>query len=218
MRKIIILFLIIFILSGCSVDYNVYIGENKIKDTINIVIDSDINEFKGLDLDTFYIEDELINNDNYVLLNDKLKYDKKINVENGKSYATLSAEYDYFELSDHYNINECYDKIFVDDTDEYLYIYLNDFKCELEDSINLNVSSYYEIESSNGTKESDGSYSWKLEKDKNNSIELLLNKQKSSTNASSTTSGINIYKIIMYVLIIGIGIVLFIIKKKGSKK
>ncbi len=207
----------VFILSGCTTNYNVYFGENSVSEDINIVMDGDINRFKGLDLDTFYIEDELINYDNYVLKDNSLKYKKNINVEGNKSYAVLSAEYKYEDLVNQYIINKCYDHVFVDDLEDYIYILLSNFKCELESPINVSISSYYKISNTNGTKEKDDIYTWKLENDKNNDIEIMIQKEKNNTSKTSIIGSIPIYKIIIFIILVITGIVIYILHKKNSK-
>ena len=217
MKKILSLFLLVFVISGCTTNYNVYFGEDAISEDINIVIDGDINRFKGLDTDTFYIEDELINYDNYVLNDNSLIYRKIINVENKKSYVVLSSQFKYEDLVNHYNINQCYDHVFVDNLKDYIFISLSDFKCELESPINLSVTSYYKISNTNGNKEKDNTYTWKLENNKNNDIEITIQKEKNNTSSTSIIESISIYNIIIFIILVITGIVVYILQKKNSK-
>ena len=102
MKKIIpILVIFLFILSGCSAEYNLEISNDKVKENINVeILDSDIPKVDPND--EIEVNDRItpfIKNDQYPIFNDyKTKYKKKVKKVGDLTKITLNYTYSHDEF------------------------------------------------------------------------------------------------------------------------
>ncbi len=220
MKKILLLVAFSLLFTGCSAKYEVFFDENIVSESINIVLDGDINiTGKNTSEDTFYIEDELLNYDNYLLKGAKTYYQKTINVKDNKSYVLLKGQYHYDQIQSEYNANACFKDVYVNNNDQYVYISLKDFVCELNAPIDLEISSVYIIKDNNAESYENGVYKWRLDDLKdNNDVELFILKEKADIKTDNSLMGSPVIKVIVISLLILTGIIIFIAYKKNSNK
>ncbi len=214
MKKITLIIAICFILTGCTVKYDIHFDELGITEKIEGTIEGNIYEMaKEIDGDGYYFQQELVNNKIPALKNYKKYYNKKISVNGNNSNVFLNHRYKYEEIKDSYIINRCFEKVSIINDKEYLYVSLGgNFQCfDFEnDNIEVQVSSNYQIIEHNAKEEKNGKYIWDINiADKENKIEFqLLKKTK-----EKETNKLNTLRIVVLILIILTGIILLIIKK-----
>lgn len=232
MKKITTLLLTVFILTGCTVNYNINIDNKQIEEITYLKQDNSIEWDKPSNLYWGYSVNEFMN-DNYNIHTGSLNgssenyytFEKEDGVEYYKKEKISTSnevglKYSYKFKHDNYNLskiaNYCYDNFSVKIEDKNIKINTNSsFNCfkyyEMLDEVVINVttSGDYEVVSSNADKQENGKYTWIINKDNayNKPIEIELKKV------------IN-WKLILFISvpsIIVIVIVYFILKRKIIK-
>jgi len=168
----------------------------------------------SIDGDGFYIEKELVEGKIPSLKGYKDYYSRKIKVNGNKSLVDLNYKYTYDDYENSYILQRCFEKSYVKNTDDSLYVSLGGyFKCFKEDDIRVKVSTDYDVVKHNADIVTDDYYIWdiKLSEDVND-IELFISKEiKEEKDESFST--IRIIILVLFI-ILGIGLVLF---KKNLK-
>lgn len=214
MKKVLLIILCLIFLSGCSANYEITFNKNDISENIDITIDRNIYEIDFNNIgDGEYIEEE-ITKEYIPLLNiDNRYYKKIISVKNGNTYVNLTGNYLYDELEKSYIINHCFNNVYISNTDKYLDISLKDLTCHYGNTLNLKISSFYNIISSNSDYNKDGIYNWSLETIDKNGIELRIIKEVSSNNKGGFIKTLSIILIVLFIIS---GSAIFILKKNND--
>lgn len=208
-----ILFVFLLLLTGCTIDYNLEIDNNKIKEEMVGTISNEEYEIKEIDTDVniFY---EIVNYDQKSLLNDDEIYNKKIvKNDNGVDYNFKYTYKDNFDKSR--LLNTCFEKVDFSETDEYYYASIGgNFYCLYSDKITINVKTDYAIMKNNADKVKNNVYTWILD-DNTADIQMIISKK--LVNNSNTESKPNFFRIIGFIVLIVLsGITYFLYKKKNS--
>lgn len=216
MKKL-FLFASLFLLSGCTINYNLVIDKNQINENISGEVAKEETFIKEGDtsLNIFY---SMLYNDQKALLDGDDLYKKYINEENDNikyNYSyTYKNNYDKSRL-----INTCFKDPIIKETDELYYIKLEGpFFCKYSDKIIINVTSNYAVVDNNAQKVEDNTYTWIINDSNNVNIYLTVSKNANYVNTSSSKK-VNMFKLISFiVLIILSGITYFLYRKKNSNK
>ena len=200
MKKLIVL-LTLFITTGCTVNYNLDIEDEILKETTTFTQEE--NSFYTKEyMNALYKEEYPIYYDEeflYYSPEDKIEgntyYEKSIK-ENSHSYiATYKATYDFDDFKKAQLLNNAYEdfNIGYDNKDGYYYIIASNFKLFKKNkyltnvTINIDLKDYIAIESNsnskNGTK-----YTWNLNKNSSNSIFLKYKKNINNDNENNIQS------------------------------
>lgn len=234
MKKTILLILIMFVLTGCTFEYNLKIDKKFINEEGNV---------KNFDKETWNEPNYLDTGKTYTeIINNSLRTYENVYKSNDESYINpyeKNDDYEYYntEIIDRANvygmkyfykgelekykdtrmINMCYDSVDVkNDKNIFSIITSNVFSCfdiytELDEVvINVTTDWNYKIVSSNADKEKDGKYTWIITKE----------------NASNKPITIELKRVFNWrlTLIIGIPILVvitiiyFVLKNKLAKK
>lgn len=212
MKKNIILLLSIFLLSGCSVQYNLEISSDNISENIKIgkFIATEVKDFEYLTP--------------YAILNDVNQ--KFYLLEYSNEVLSLSYDYtmDNFEMSEAFN--QCYDMSNFSYDDRYYYILTsNEFKCLSylgyeADEVKINVRSRFKVIESNADYVNDDVYTWVINevnyKNKPINITFDFNEINKETNKLSSFS---IMLMVIAVLLIGVvvSVIIHLFGKKNNK-
>ena len=214
MKKIITIILLVLFLTGCSAKYDIYFDEDKINDTIEIYENSSIINTAS---------DEKTNEINSLLLDWENGYDHykrelySTDVITGYRYT---YDFDYIEYDSMSHFRKCYDdieltydkNIVLKTTDEFLCgTYYPNTK-----EIVINITSEYEITSSNADKKNNNTHTWIINKSnyKNKPIELTINKDKDYKEPKENKLGFKqIFVIIIFITLI----VILRIRKRRNK-
>lgn len=215
MKKILLLICLVFIVTGCSHEYEINFGK-KIDEKIVLNYNTNLYELSSqIDGDSLYVEKELVESDIPALVSSNGFYDKKLEVMDNKTKVTLKYSYDYENFEKSYLIDHCFEKkTFVND-DEYYYVSLGgSFDCYSASGFTLKVKSEYEVINQNADKYDKGYYIWNIAtENSDNRVEFQVSKTLLKNKDSVFKLDL---KIICWLLLFGVIVFLFIIKRKGS--
>ncbi len=212
MKKISILILLIIIITGCQANYNIEINKEKIYETITIETDSNIvTNATQKQIDNF--TKEKINWEYGYEFYNKERYNTDTKI--GYKYT---YDFNYTEYNILSQISKCYDEFIIEESNSILTITTSDkFICsEYHKSIpniSINISSEYQIESSNADKQENSIHTWNITQSnyQKKPIQIKINKNKLSNNKE--TKKIPIKIIIVFTLFIILIIISLIIRK-----
>lgn len=205
-NNIICLFLVIFLLTGCTIKYNLNINKDGIKEIAKISA-----PLGGLSY--FEAENQL---DNIIISNisedgsisNKYKIDKIINTNEYGLELTLN---DYRESS---FMNGCYSNVNIsNDGKNYILQSEGNFNCfniwDQDYDVEINISVDGKVIESNADSHNGSTYTWKLYDDQSKDIYIKYSLDKKDNNNT-----ISIYIIIgLFVIIVGV-VIYFVIRNK----
>lgn len=237
MKKLILLILVIFFVTGCDATYNLTINKATIIEELQIYED-DINKWEdennlfsvsfkeaiennlNYKLGVFFdeqLEDYVEDNPNYVFYNPK-KIDKK---------NKLGIIYNYrFNIDDYnraYFPKNCFDNIKVYSNNGYITISTSKgFKCIGNDiglsNLTINIKTKYEVEKNNADSQDGNIYSWEINESnyENKNIYINVNTAKISNKKSKIDK--NILKAFLTIgitlALLLIIVIIFLVNKK----
>lgn len=213
MKKILLLIICLFCLTGCTLNYEINFGYTMIEEHINATMDGNIYEIaSSIDGDGFYLEKEIVEGNIPSIKGFKDFYTRKIKVKNNSSVVDLDYIYKYDEYENSYLLTRCFEKTYVKNTDDYLYVSLGgNFKCFKEDDIQIKVSSMYDVVKHNANKVEDNYYIWDIKlADDENKVEFYISKE-ITEKENNKVSG---WKIVIIILFGIIGLFIYINKRK----
>lgn len=226
-NKIILIILIVLCTTGCTVDYNLVIEDNKIKETTTFHQDSSDTDEKSymysqyLEEYPIYIDEEYLYYDPNKKVEGNTYYDKSITDDSNGYNATYKAEFKIKE----YDRSRFFNYAFVNRSSGYdknegcYYIIADKLKIfEQENNINhINVSINlvgYKVIESNQDSVNNNTYTWSFDRsDKERSIVLRLKKDNSNVEVKPSNNDKNdtIKKESQYTMYIFYGILLLVI-------
>lgn len=221
MKKIFIIFIMLFLLTGCDVEYNINLtNDDKIHEEFNVFLDKNVDDESNVEY--------LLNYEPYAILNkdEFKKYNKEIVEED--SLITGKYSYTYY-ISDYKSsqlFKKCYDLSGIKQDDKYYYISTSGkFHCLVYDyipvdKITINFETDYVVSKHNADYVENHIYTWVIDDSnfENKPINIVVDKTKIEVKKEDNFDGIKILTIVTgIVFTIGIIIVL-IIKFIGSKK
>lgn len=194
MKRVLLIIIMCFLLSGCDVSYDVFITEESINENIGVYTDINTSEYySGSDLklifndiDGFY-EPIYFNEENYDNFiggyQNGVRYYNVSRYENGNLYG-LNFQ-NVFSHNDFYRsraIKTCFQELDIQRNDNYYSIRTNN-KCNAFDTysllnqISIKIKTNLEVISNNADNYADNTYTWIINREnyKNKSVRLILN-------------------------------------------
>lgn len=216
MKKTTILIMLL-LLTGCSIEYNVDINDDIVEETITgYVIDKEIGDgSKGTGLNIYY--DLLYEEQRALIFGDDL-YNKNIIEENNKVKYNFSYTYDG-NYKQSRILNNCYENVYFDEDEDNYYISLSgNFECMYSDKIDIVVTSENAIIDSNAKKIKGNKYIWTIKDKEDSNINVMISKNIKYTGASKKDNlGLSTFRIIgLCILVVLIVIVYFMCRKINS--
>lgn len=217
MKRIIVVLISLLLLTGCTIDYNLVIDKDSIKETITGTASKEEYEVReedsGLNLFYTYINDDI----NPLISGDGL-YTKDINeIDNGINY-----KYDFIYKNNYDKskiINSCFENSNVKETDTYYSIELSgEFYCLYSDKININVISNYVVLENNAKEVNGNKYSWVIDDSNNVNISLNISKEVKYEEPSKTKFISTFQLVGLIIFVVLTGITYFLYRKKNSGK
>ncbi len=215
MKKLIMLFVIIM-LTGCTINYNITINEDDIKENVKIIV-----PMIETDEDTF---GEQINN----FTNG---YNIKTSTENDNYIATLNKTYDFTNYNNSTFMNKCYDEVTINNTNSDITIKTSEaFHCiEMEDDfeaqqVTINIKTKLKVKDNNADKVNGNTYTWIINEKNytNKQIYMQINKEQinvSDTIKQNTSNSLELIAAILIFLVPVIILALVIwFKSKGKNE
>ena len=217
MKKIIVVLISLLLLTGCTIDYNLVIDKDSIKETITGIAYKEEYEVREEDssLNLFYT---YINDDINPLISSDGLYTKEIKeIDNGINY-----KYDFIYKNNYDKskiINSCFENSNVKETDTYYSIELSgEFYCLYSDKININVISNYVVLENNAKEVNGNKYSWVIDDSSNVNISLNISKEVKYEEPSKTKFISTFQLVGLIIFVVLTGITYFLYRKKNSGK
>ncbi|MGM9881318.1 MAG: hypothetical protein ACI31S_00525 [Bacilli bacterium] len=206
MKKIIFLIMILF-LSGCTVNYDLYIGE---KFTDDLILLEDNEKLENIDYydmtknDTFNID-----NLSYQLtvFEGNFGYEREEITKADTSGYRYKYTYNIDKMKEKSMIYDCYDEINVVSEKKKIIINTsNEFKCfekyDLLDEVVVNIHYGGELIDTNADSYKDGVYTWKVNKESYKNEKIYLELKRKNKNYTFNIIGGAIFGILTIVSII----------------
>lgn len=206
MKKIIFLIMILF-LSGCTVNYDLYIGE---KFTDDLILLEDNEKLENIDYydmtknDTFNID-----NLSYQLtvFEGNFGYEREKITKADTSGYRYKYTYNIDKMKEKSMIYDCYDEINVVSEKKKIIINTsNEFKCfekyDLLDEVVVNIHYGGELIDTNADSYKDGVYTWKVNKESYKNEKIYLELKRKNKNYTFNIFGGAIFGILTIVSII----------------
>lgn len=227
MKKIILIFLSIILLSGCDINYNIDISNNKISTDLDLsVSETDYKNYNdnqeeklSATLYEYFDEREILAFDD---MNYKDFYNKKVS-KNGRSLdINYTYKYTYLDFYKSSMLNTCFEDFIVLNEDNYFYVKaFGKFNCYYDDT-KINIKTDRKVINSNHDSYKDGVYTWNIDRDKSNNVNIIFQVDKEShfveeDSSNKNNSGIDLLTIVGIFLGIGALVILGIIMKKQNK-
>lgn len=211
MKKIILLILLCFTLTGCTINYNLDINDDNFKETITgSVYNSELtNDDNSINMYSFLINTE----QNAFYNNDNIFYNKTTNNIDNK----IDFEYNYTFTSNNFNnsriINECFDNhVFEYKEGIYYLVVSGKFNCYYTNT-NINITTDYKVISNNATDKKDNTYTWTINEENKDDVYFFITIDKTNNNKISFEW--NTFKTIGLIIILLLsGICIYFIKKE----
>ena len=167
MKKLIpLLVIFVFILSGCSSEYNLEISNSKIKENIKVeILDADIpKEIPGIDVDLNDRITPFIQNDQHPIFNnEEIKYKKKVTKVGDLTKVNLSYTYTHDQFRNSNTFKTCFEKAsFMKTRQGYDLDLSGSFYCLYGDSIKINIKTNNVVIGHNADKVSGNVYTWTI--------------------------------------------------------
>lgn len=214
MKKILIVFTILFLLTGCTVKYEFSINNGKFKEKLNVIETN--TELFDVENDSGWTLRELF--DPSIYSDEFSKADYKFKSLSDKNH--LEIQYSSNELESAINssmLNQCYNNPTVVEKDNIITIQTgNDFECYKDydnlESIEIRFKTNHKVISTNSDLAENDVYIWNLTKEGNKNIII------SYDNSQTYNKYLPIIIIGVIVLLMALGILInFIIKKTKER-
>ena len=226
-KKILTLILLIFMVSGCSVEVNLDISDNKIKESNDITVlenaiyTKEILRTSFRDYIPIYASDLIVDTVPDQPFSDVLYYNKNT-TDLGNGYRfNYSYDFDIDKYGDARTIKDGFrdysysyrNDIISLSTDNEGLIYFNDYP--LLEEVTVNIKTDYLVEENNADSVNGNTYTWVFNKDSKKSIDIVIDTSKSGDRVLGI---INVSTVITIGVVIGIVLVILVILLIRNKK
>ena len=212
MKKFVLLILILLV-SGCTTEYNLTIENNKFKEDIKIGISKSLidntSTMPGVEKDdqlTPFIENPV---SAFFSENNK-NYEKKVEENENEYNINLKYNYTFNEFKGANSINSCFENIEMLGEDVYYINLSGNFYCLYSDSVDIKIKTNNKVTKHNADRKEGNTYIWNIHNGNANNVDILFEVSKNIKNKS-----IILEISIIVVLLIILGVVLKVIKKKN---
>lgn len=215
MKKILLLATLCFLLTGCTINYNLEIKNNEFKETItgNVLNEELKNDENQTDVNFFYY---LTNFEQPVLYNDdSLLYNKILDKNDNSIDYNYSFTYDNETINNSRILNECFEEFTFEEKDNtYFLMTFGKFYCDYTDEIKINITTDYAVGINNANKKDDNTYTWIINEENKEDFELYMTINKDEQNNSLNIAWSPLKTIGLIILILLSGACIYVLKKK----
>ena len=174
MKKLILIISLLFLVTGCDVNYNITIDENTFDENIVLSFSKSTTSYDDI---SFYPDNKI---PVYPTEKDKKFYNSKI-VEKSNSYDLIySYKHDFNSLKNSYFINNCYHDMRITENDDQIIINSGkNFACFIgddglrADSLRINITTKLDVSSNNADEVNGNTYTWII--NENNYLDKEVN-------------------------------------------
>lgn len=226
-KKILTLILLIFMISGCSVEVNIDISDNKIKESNDITVlenaiyTKEILRTSFRDYIPIYASDLIVDTVPDQPFSDVLYYNKNT-TDLGNGYRfNYSYDFDIDKYGDARTIKDGFrdysysyrNDIISLSTDNEGLIYFNDYP--LLEEVTVNIKTDYLVEENNADSVNDNTYTWVFNKDSKKSIDIVIDTSKSGDRVLGI---VNVSTVITIGVVIGIVLIILVLLLIRNRK
>ena len=226
-KKILTLILLIFMVSGCSVEVNLDISDNKIKESNDITVlenaiyTKEILRTSFRDYIPIYASDLIVDTVPDQPFSDVLYYNKNT-TDLGNGYRfNYSYDFDIDKYGDARTIKDGFrdysysyrNDIISLSTDNEGLIYFDEYP--LLEEVTVNIKTDYLVEENNADSVNGNTYTWVFNKDSKKSIDIVIDTSKSGDRVLGI---VNVSTVITIGVVIGIVLVILVILLIRNKK
>ena len=227
MKKIVLFLSLLFLVSGCSINYNLeFSGEDILEEIDFSLTESEYDEWNSNQSEKFEEDGYVYFNSQQLLAfsDDYEELHKRILNRNGNSYdVNYSYKYNYKNYNTSMVIDSCFSEYNILNKDDYYYVKLDGpFTCFYDD-MNINIKTDRKVIHTNG-EYNNGVYTWKITEDNFKDFELIFHIDKDEVfdeleviDDVKKENNIQISDII-WIIILGAAFVGLIILSKKFKK
>ena len=216
-KRLLILIALIFLITGCSTEYNVVIDDNYIKEEIVTTInDEDIpTQTEEEKADEIELDDEItpfIKEDQYPFDDEHDKYEKKVYRKDGETIVKLTYNYLYDEYT-RSKAYSCFDNHKISNVDGALDIeFSGGFYCLMGDSVTINLFTDKTVTETNADKVNGNKYTWLITDENADNASIVL-----KTKSNVKTNNIMVFLISFLAVFLVIAVVLYLNSNKKKK-
>lgn len=181
MKKIILISTILFLLSGCTINYNISLEDNQIKEKVT----SKFN-YKKLDSDSLSSLQGLEEWGIYAFKGDTITmHDTTVKYKRKKANINIEYDYDTDNFINAYLPNTCFDNYIYLNEEDYYYIELTGkFGCMYADEINISLTTNNIVEDTNA-KIKNNKYIWTINNANKDNTNIYIKISKEQTKSQS---------------------------------
>lgn len=215
-KKMLIMILSVLLLTGCTVNYNLEVENNSLKEVISGTVTKEEAE-NDVNSTAPSIVNELIYSENVPIAVGTNTYNRELNENGNNINYKFSYDYDMSNFANSSLINTCFENREIVDLGDYYSIKLSgDFRCLYANNININVTSNLKVISNNAKKVKNNTYSWTIDK---TAVDIEFVVDKNTPYTKSSNSGGSTLRIVSFiVLIILSGITYLLYKKRNNNE
>lgn len=220
MKRILLLFLV-FLLTGCSAEYNLEINEDNIVENVTV-------DFKKAETDRSALEPYLTNN-HYVYPGSDLDaiYKVSLNEDNSNYFLSYDYVHDYSHFTQSMFLSKCYENVFLSSDDKQINLATSDtFRCinMLEDNfqvdnVKISIKTNMKVIDNNADSVSGKVYNWFIDISNyyEKPIKLTIQKAVKAENViKENDSFLTLIFVIVFILLVIF--IFFILVKFKTKK
>ena len=185
-KKIIFMFLILILLTGCTSEYKLEISNGKFEETISTTIPKnmvpDIQENQDIDFEyddqiTPFLEEKTAS----TTTNDSF-YKKKIDKTNDYFKINLNYTYDEESFKIANSINNCFEYPELDFSNNYYINLQGAFYCLYGDSIDIKIKTKNKVVFNNADEVSGNTYIWHIDENNSQYVDIKMDIEKGTPN------------------------------------
>ena len=214
MKKLILLLIMTFLITGCSCNYTLKI-DDKVSEEIEVVVPNSISDTKKNQVDNILKDLNPIIDD----YDHKYKYNVNKKVEGNSTIYNLDTEYDNYK--DSTLLAQCFEHAVFEENDDYIIINASGkFGCLYDnDEIKINIKTDKYVSSNNANLVNKNTYTWKIDRSNRDDVSIKATIMKNMADKEVEPKVIfkNVFKAIMVFLLICGGIYLYLQIEKGNK-
>lgn len=208
--KIFISVLLLFVITGCTKEYRLYINDDGITESFHMVADSDNPYLYVLDGDFYPLHNDFDH-----------KFKKELKVDGVNKIIDLEYKYSFEDFVYANSFNQCFDdrKIIFKDSDYYIIKLRKPNGCMFQEDYTINIITDNEVVENNADKIKGNKYIWYVKNaDKDNfKLRIKIRKSKSKNVKKDGVNSLIGYLILGFAFV-GIMIIIYIAVKKIKKK
>ena len=198
--KTLIIVFIVFIITGCRNEYNIYIHDNKVVEKFHMEIESNSKYKKFYDGDFYPLHGNFTNT-----------YQKELKEDGNKDILDLKYVYSYADFANANYLHQCFNYANIDYKDDSFFsIKLKKPNvCMLQTNYTINIITYNKVVYNNADKVKGNKYIWYVNNNEKDKFDLEIRVEK-GTEPTVVERNMYIVYIVIAIVVVAISVIAFI--------